>query len=253
MANEAIRTFKQFIKLKVTFDEPRNPIEVWPILYEHDIGLKSISDKDFHFNNFSGNYTKKMYRIKSLLSSKPIDIEPAMWQTGMRALLNNVCGGQRNWTKEEITVPRESVTVFKPYYFGFRNRVFHGQEELGSWYSGDEAEFFHDLRYVPDGSSKIDCANIYAFYAEPDYVKGSGGSRLEALTFKISISTKNQHLLDGCEGLINDLLLGTIVSACSEVGSITHSLSCAGEIEVEKEVSCNRFTIPEESAGDEEE
>ncbi len=247
--SEAVRTFKQYIELDVTFDNEQKAREVWPVLYENDIGLKGYEHNKFHFNNFTGQSTKKVVSVTSLLCEEPHQMDS--WPVGNTVLLNRLIG-VGNWSKETITIPNYSTREFTPAQFGIRERVFTGTD-ISSWFSSDvedAVEFYHDLRFrKADGEPS---ANIYNLQVSmkrstnhSDFITG--------LTFKVLISAPHQDLLDGCEELINDLILNTIVKACQEVAPITHSLSCNGEIEVEKAVSCNRFSVTVDNPPEEEE
>jgi hypothetical protein len=247
--NNITRNYNQYIELKVSWDEEHKAKEVWPVLYEHDVALKSWANNKFHFNNFTGNKFKTMWSVTSLLSDEPYLIQD--WPSGTTALLNRVLGGSERWSKEKVTVPNTNVRDFDPDQFAIRERVLIGTE-LSNWYNTEDEsiEFLHDLKYKPEGSSYA--ANIHAFTVQlqgQNYINGTWF--IKGITFKLKVNSKDQSLFDGSESLINDLILGTIVTACQEVGPMTHSLSCKGEIEVEKAVSCNRFQVPE--SNDEEE
>ena len=242
MGDDITRMFNQYIELTVEWDDAKKGREVWPILYEHDVGLKSYSNNKFHFNNFTGNKFKSMWKVTSLLSDEPYLMED--WPTGTTALLNRVLGSSDRWSKEKVTVPNSNVRDFEPDQFAIRERVFT-MSEL-KYYYGDpgDLEFFNDLKYQPEGSETS--ANIHGMTVQVQGRSYEGGHNfIKGMKFKIRVNSQDQSLFDGSESLINDLVLGTIVNACREVGPMTHTLSCQGEIEVEKAVSCNRFKIPE--------
>lgn len=244
--SEAVRTFRQYIELNVVFDNEKKAREVWPILYENDIGLKGYEHNKFHFNNFTGQSTKKVVSVTSLLSDEPYQMDS--WPVGNTALLNRLIG-VGNWSKETITIPNYDTKEFRPAQFGIRERVFTGTD-LSSWYASDvedAVEFYNDLRFRKGDQS----ANIYNMQMTVKRCMPAGF--ISGLVFKVQISSQDQTLLDGCEDLVNDLILNTIVKACQEVGPITHSLSCKGEIEVEKAVSCNRFSVTVDDSSEEEE
>ncbi len=243
---EAIRTFRQYIELNVAFDNEQKAREVWPVLYENDIGLKGYEHSKFHFNNFTGQSTKKVVSVTSLLCDEPYQMDS--WPPGNTALLNRLIG-VGNWSRETITIPNYATREFVPAQFAIRERVFTGTD-LSSWFSSDiedGVEFYHDLRFRKGEQS----ANIYSMTISRK--RGGPSGFISGLVFKVQISSQDQTLLDGCEDLVNDLILNTIVKACQEVGPITHSLSCKGEIEVEKAVSCNRFSVTVDDSQEEEE
>lgn len=244
MGNEAIRTFNQYIELKIEFEQPIKGNNIWSILYEHDVGLKTISQSNFHFNNFTNEQYREEYHVTSILTENVVKLSPAEWKGIPRRLLNNLVGGSDRWSYEKVKVPRSTFEDFKPYYFAIRERVFT-MSPIRNWYSHQkDNEFWNDLRFQLDDDSE-EWANIYNMAVTTSYTNRELNI-VSGLEFKVQIRTQHKDLLDGCENHINELILGTIVNACKEVGPITHSLSCAGEIEVEKAVSCNRFTVPDE-------
>ena len=141
--SEAIRTYKQYIELNVVFDDEKKAKEVWPTLYENDLALKCYSNDKFHYSNFTGNRSKKVISVTSLLADAPHYMDT--WPSGTTQLMNKMIGIGR-WEKTTLTVPNDNIVVFRPNQFAISERVFIGTD-LSSWYDSEDIEFFHDLRY----------------------------------------------------------------------------------------------------------
>tara|TARA_R110000787_G_scaffold38567_11_gene97081 strand:+ start:4252 stop:5043 length:792 start_codon:yes stop_codon:yes gene_type:complete len=233
--SDAKRQYKQYITLDLKFDEPQAPDSVWRTLYTNGIAVKSGGQDGYSHQNFNRVQTKKIIRISSPLSVNTVDLRYITDET--KKVLDAILPDM--WSSEKITLEDDiqSNRVFEPDYFAVKADSLVGSN-MKSWWNTDDSDWIDDIKYLNQEFGFNANINIYDFKVSPS-VDGAG--YVESLQFKMFLRTSNQKLFNANEAELNTYVLGNILKACLAVGTYQHAFSCAGEIEVEKSVSCARF------------
>jgi hypothetical protein len=230
------RQYRQYITLDLEFDEPQAPDSVWRTLYTNGIAVRSGGQDGYNHQNFNRIQTKKIIRISSPLSVNTIDLNyiPDETKSVLDTILPNL------WSAEKITLEDDiqSNRVFQPYYFAVRADSLVGSNMKSWWDSDNSADWIDDIKYLNNEFGLDANINIYNFKISPS-VNSKG--YVKSLQFKMFLKTHIQKLFNANEAELNTYVLGNILKACLAVGTYQHAFSCAGEIEVEKAVSCSRF------------
>ena len=233
--SDAKRTYKQYIKLNIEFDECQLPNEVWPKLFNAGIAVKEGGHRDYSHKNFLTLKTKTMYRITSPLSVESYDLD--YFSTENRELLNAICGDL--WSKERITVDNPFAGEFRPDHFGIRVDSLEGTS-MSSWFSSREKdEWIDDIRCDEVGVELLNkkYMNIYSLRVKVNYESGN----IKSMVFSMTLATDTQTMFTNNQPELDATVIKTLGSACDKIGSYSQSFSCNGEIEVEKAISCSRF------------
>ena len=238
------RTYKQYITLDLEFDEPQAPDNVWRTLYTNGVAVRSGGQNDFTHKNFNAVQTKKVIRFSSPLSVNTVDL--GYMDDDVKKVLDTLIPNM--WSKETITLEDDSneARIFKPMSFAVSAKSI-ANSDMTYWWNQTK-DWYNDLRY--SDAVEAGTLNIYNFQVS---CNRTSDGYINSLQFKMWLGTENQKLFNANETQLNDYVLGHILKACLAVGTYQHAFSCAGEIEVEKAVSCARFNRNNVVIGDEEE